>query len=266
VSSTSLRSCRSSGNRITLRKKPSRIATAPRKPAVGKSRRKGLRRWPVYLLILWVGVTVLVVLLLRVVDPPVWAWRIHRDLSPPLEEMPLSRHRWVPLDQISKPMQLSAVAAEDQLFAKHRGFDWRAIVAAIEDNEERERIRGASTITQQAAKNLFLWPSRTWLRKGVEAYFTVLLEALWPKRRILEVYLNIVEFGPNLYGVEAAGLCFYGMSAARITADQAARMAAVLPNPYRYHVDRPSDYVLSRSRWIRRQMRQLGESGLAFRN
>ena len=230
-----------------------------------KARRKSPWRWLFYIPLFWVIATTLAVLAFRVVDPPIWAWRIHRALSPPMEDMPLSRHQWVPFDKISKAMQLSVIAAEDQLFPQHRGFDWRAIAAAMEDNEERDRVRGASTITQQTAKNLFLWPARTWLRKGVEAYFTVLLEILWPKQRILEVYLNIVEFGPNLYGVEAAGRRFYGRSAGRLTADQAARLAAVLPNPYRLRVDRPSNYVIRRSRWIRQQMRQLGEGVLAFR-
>ncbi|WP_373500740.1 monofunctional biosynthetic peptidoglycan transglycosylase [Desulfococcus sp.] len=231
----------------------------------GKPKGRGLWRWLFYLPVLWVISTSLAVLAFRGIDPPLWAWRIHRALAPPLAEMPRTRHQWVPLEKIATAMQLSAIAAEDQLFPRHRGFDWRAIAAAMEDNEERDRVRGASTITQQTAKNLFLWPSRTWLRKGVEAYFTVLLETFWPKQRILEVYLNIVEFGPNLYGVEAAGRHFYGRSAARLNADQAARLAAVLPNPYRYRADRPSDYVIRRGRWIRQQMRQLGEGVLAFR-
>lgn len=229
-----------------------------------KVRRKSPWRWLFYIPLFWVIATTLAVLAFRVVDPPIWAWRIHRALSPPMTDMPMSRHQWVKLEDISKAMQLSVIAAEDQLFPQHRGFDWRAIAAALDDNEERDRVRGASTITQQTAKNLFLWPARTWLRKGVEAYFTVLLEALWPKQRILEVYLNIVEFGPNLFGVEAAGRRFYGRSADRLTADQAARLAAVLPNPYRLKADRPSNYVIRRSRWIRQQMRQLGEGVLAF--
>ena len=255
---------------MSPRKKPSRAA-APKKSTrrkVPKSRRTWRGRlwlWLIYIPLLWIIATSLVVLSFRVVDPPIWAWRIHRALVPPIEEMPLSRHEWVPLEEISKAMQLAAIAAEDQLFPTHHGFDWRSIAAAIEDNEESSRVRGASTISQQTAKNLLLWPARTWLRKGVEAYFTVLIEALWPKRRILEVYLNIVEFGPNLFGVEAAGRQFFGRSAARLSATQAARMAAVLPNPYRYRVDHPSNYVNRRTRWIRRQMRQLGEGVLAFR-
>jgi len=234
------------------------------KPRRKKGRRKSPFRWLVYIPLLWLAATTLIVLALRVVDPPVWAWRIHRALSPPIAEMPRSQHRWVPIESISEAMQLSAIAAEDQLFPEHHGFDWRAIAAALDDNEERDRIRGASTITQQTAKNLFLWPARTWLRKAVEAYFTALLEIFWSKRRIIEVYLNIVEFGPNLYGVEAAAQHFYGRSAGGLTADQAARLAAVLPNPYRLKVDRPSTYVIRRSRWIRRQMRQLGDGALVW--
>lgn len=255
-----------------MRKTPSRaVSSSARKggrtraASPKKKRRKSPWRWLFYIPLLWLVATSLVVLAFRVVDPPIWAWRIHRALSPPIAEMPLSRHEWVPLDKIAKTMQLAVIAAEDQLFPKHRGFDWRAITSALEDNGENKRIRGASTITQQTAKNLLLWPARTWVRKGAEAYFTVLLEGLWPKSRILEVYLNIVEFGPNLFGVAAASRHFYGRGATRLTANQAARLAAVLPNPYLYSVNRPSDYVIRRSRWIRKQMRQLGEGVLAFK-
>ena len=261
---------KSPGKRIIVRKKPSRIDRTAGKEGQPKAigPKKGNRpwRWLFYIPLLWLISTSLVVLTLRAVDPPVWAWRIHRALSPPMAEMPSSRHTWVPLDKIARTMQLSAIAAEDQLFPRHRGFDWRAIAAALDDNEERQRVRGASTITQQTAKNLFLWPARTWLRKGVEAYFTVLLETLWPKHRILEVYLNIVEFGPNLFGVEAASRRFFGKSAGGLTADQAARLAAVLPNPYRFSVESPSGYVIRRSRWIRQQMRQLGEGALVLKD
>ena len=155
-------------------------------------------------------------------------------------------------------MGVAVIAAEDQNFEDHFGFDWQAIEKAIAHNEHSRRKRGASTVSQQTAKNLFLWESRSWVRKGFEVYFTLLLETLWPKRRILEVYLNIVEFGDGVYGVEAASRKFFGRSAAALTPGQAALLAAVLPSPRRFRADAPSPYVRGRQEWILRQMRQLG--------
>ena len=223
---------------------------------------KRVLRWVLFLIVLWVLSTGGLVLMLRFVNPPVWAWRIHRIFSPPVESMPNVRHEWVGLEAISPQMQLAVIAAEDQLFAAHHGFDWKAIFAAVDYNQERDRTRGGSTITQQTAKNLFLYPARSYIRKGIEAYFTFLLELLWPKTRILEVYLNIVEFGPNLYGVEAAAHVFFGRSAADLSRTRASRLAAALPNPYRYRIQPPSGYVVRRSAWIRQQMRQLGPATL----
>lgn len=154
------------------------------------------------------------------------------------------------------------IAAEDQRFPDHYGFDFVEIQQALEDQEEGQALRGASTLTQQTAKNLFLWSGRSWIRKGLEMWFTVLLEVLWPKQRILEVYLNIAEFGQYTFGVESASQRFFNKPAARLTAGEAARLAAVLPNPLRYRVDQPSDYIRKRQRWIERQMRQLG--GVAY--
>lgn len=219
-------------------------------------------RWIGFVVVLWVLSTGAVVLTFRVVDPPIWAWRIHRAVVPPAESMPKVQHDWVGLEAVSPEMQLAVIAAEDQLFPEHHGFDWEAIFAAVDYNRESERIRGGSTITQQTAKNLFLYPARSWIRKGIEAYFTLLLELLWPKTRILEVYLNIVEFGPNIYGVEAAARHFFGRSAMDLSRTQASRFAAVLPNPYKYRVQPPSGYVTRRSAWIRQQMRQLGQATL----
>ena len=210
----------------------------------------------------WVLSTGVVVWTFRLVDPPIWAWRIHRAVAPPAESMPKVQHDWVRLEAVSPEMQLAVIAAEDQLFPQHHGFDWEAIFAAVDYNRESERIRGGSTITQQTAKNLFLYPARSWIRKGIEAYFALLMEILWPKTRILEVYLNIVEFGPNIYGVEAAARHFFGRSAANLSRTQASRMAAVLPNPYQYRVQPPLGYVTRRSAWIRQQMRQLGPATL----
>lgn len=172
------------------------------------------------------------------------------------------RYDWTAYPAISPHAALAVIAAEDQRFPVHHGFDLVEIQDALEDREEGKPLRGASTISQQVAKNLFLWSGRSFVRKGLEAWFTVLLELLWSKERILEVYLNIAEFGDYTFGVEAASRRFFGKPAARLTADEAARLAAVLPNPLRYRADKPSGYVLKRQRWIERQMGQLG--GVAY--
>ena len=146
--------------------------------------------------------------------------------------------------------------------SQHYGFDWQAIQRAVSHNERNTRTRGASTLTQQTAKNLFLWSGRSWLRKGLEAYFTVLMEAFWSKRRILETYLNIVEFGDGIYGVEAAAQKYFSKPAAKLNSEEAALLAAVLPNPHRFKVAAPSSYVRERQQWILQQMSQLGTSSV----
>lgn len=153
---------------------------------------------------------------------------------------------WVPLSEIHKSMQRAVIKAEDYRFYEHSGFDWQAIEKAMKYNKTHKRKKGASTISQQTAKNVFLWPSRSWLRKGLEAYFTVLIELFWPKDRILEVYLNVIELGEGVYGVEAASQKFFKKKAAQLNNSQASLLAAVLPNPRRFKVDRPSAYVLRR--------------------
>ncbi len=203
--------------------------------------------------------TVVPVLLLRWVPPPTSAFMVERRIAGFIGgHGGPNRYRWVPWEGISPNMRLAVVAAEDQKFPQHWGFDAEAIAAAAEQNEGRRRPRGASTLTQQVAKNLFLWPGPSYLRKGVEAYFTVLLELLWPKRRILEVYLNVAEFGEATYGVGAAAEAFFGTSSARLTSHEAALLAAVLPNPRRLRAGSPSPYVLERARWIEAQMARLG--------
>lgn len=167
-------------------------------------------------------------------------------------------HDWVDWEEISPHAALAVVAAEDQKFPFHRGFDLEAIDRALDDAERGRRLRGASTITQQVAKNLFLWPGRSWFRKGLEAWFTALIELLWPKRRILEVYLNSAEFGRGVWGVEAASRRFFDRPAKRLSPQQAALLAAVLPNPKRLRVDRPSPYLRGRQSWILAQMQSLG--------
>ena len=210
----------------------------------------------------WIGFSVLLVLLLKVVDPPFWSWLVQRELFPPSGYPDEYAHRWVATDRISPAMRLAVIAAEDQRFAAHSGFDFKAIKRALDHNLNGGRVRGASTLTQQTAKNLFLWSGRSWVRKGLEAWFALLLELLWDKPRILEVYLNIVEFGPGIYGIEAAGRYYFGTPAQALSSLQAARLAAVLPNPYRYRANPPSPYVQRRSQWILQQMRQLGTISL----
>lgn len=166
---------------------------------------------------------------------------------------------WVSMDEISPWMGLAVIAAEDQKFPDHWGFDVSAIEKALAHNERNEnRIRGASTLSQQTAKNLFLWDGRSWVRKGLEAGLTLGIETVWSKKRILTVYLNIAEFGDGVFGVEAASQRYFHKPASRLSPSEAALLAAVLPNPLRFKASAPSGYVRSRQAWIMRQMRQLG--------
>ncbi len=203
--------------------------------------------------------SVLLVAALRWIDPPTTAFIVQHNWSVRAsgEGVP-ARQTWVRLEAISPHMALAVMAAEDQRFPDHRGFDFESIGEALAEYRRGGRVRGASTISQQVGKNLFLWGGRSLLRKGVEAGVTVLLEALWPKERILEVYLNIARFGPDVYGAEAASQHYFGKSASSLSAAEAALLAAVLPNPVRFRVDTPSDHVRNRQQWILRQMRQLG--------
>jgi monofunctional glycosyltransferase len=191
------------------------------------------------------------------VERRVAAWREGRDYE--------LRYRWVAWERISPYAGVAVVSAEDQRFAEHRGFDVDSIREAWDDHERGARLRGASTISQQVAKNLFLWSGRSFIRKGIEAYFTVLIEALWPKRRILEVYLNVAEMGDGVFGVEAASRRYFGKPAARLQPEEAALLAAVLPNPHRLRADRPSAYVERRRSWILQQMIRLGGADYAAR-
>ena len=200
------------------------------------------------------------ILVLRWLPPPSTMFMLLRHVERLTETKPSPpiRYDWVPMRSIPGHMALAAVAAEDQSFPRHFGFDLDAIARAVEHNEKRGRIRGASTISQQTAKNLFLWPGRSWVRKGLEAGLTVLLELLWPKERILEVYLNIAEFGDGTYGVGAAAGRFFGKTPDRLSRHEAAILVSVLPNPRRLSAQRPSPYVMQRANWVLSQMRQLG--------
>lgn len=223
-----------------------------------KRRRKKswMRRVLLLLPGLWLA-SLVPVLLLRFVDPPTSAFMLARHWEARADADFRLRWRWVDWDQVSPQLPIALVAAEDQKFPHHRGFDLDAISNVLGEGGDRP-ARGASTISQQVAKNLFLWRGRSWLRKAIEAYYTLAIEVLWPKRRILEVYLNIAEFGDGVYGAEAAAQHYFGIPAARLDGSQAALLAAVLPNPKRYRVDAPSPQVLQRRAWIQRQVRQLG--------
>lgn len=198
--------------------------------------------------------SMLAVLLLRWIDPVTSSFMLRAQLV----RGERIQYQWVDMDAISPHAQMAVIAAEDQLFPFHPGFDLDAIRDAAERNTRSKRTRGASTISQQVAKNLFLWPERSFVRKGLEAWFTVLIEFMWPKERTLEVYLNIAEFGRGVYGVEAASRRYFRKSAGKLDRYEAATLAAVLPNPRRFRVDRPSPYVVSRRDWIVAQMRGLG--------
>ena len=226
--------------------------------AAGKRSRRW--RWLVFIPLLLAAFSVLQVLVLRWVDPPLSmvmaADQAGRWLQGP--DRSLLAYDWVDREHMAGCVLISMVAAEDQQFPFHHGFDRRAIKRAFEHNAEGGKVRGASTISQQVAKNLFLWQGRSWLRKGLEAWYTVWIELLWPKARIAEVYANIAELGDGVYGVQAASRRFFGRDAAHLNAEQCARLAAVLPSPRRYNAAHPGPWVQRRARWIQRQVRQLG--------
>lgn len=212
----------------------------------------------VVLLVLLAGIvaSTLLVLPLRWVDPPTTAFMLGDDSGrdPVLYE-------WTDWTALGSSAALAVVAAEDQKFADHFGVDLESIQESVMEYRDGEALRGASTITQQVAKNLYLWPGRSFVRKGIEAWFALLIELSWPKRRILEVYLNIAELGPGLYGVPAASRVYFGKSASEISDAEAALLAAVLPNPHRLDVARPSPYVRERQAWILRHLQRLRREG-----
>lgn len=212
------------------------------------------------LVLAFVAVTVIPVALLRWVPPPTSSFMLRAQVLAVIEGKSgfKLRYRWTPWDHISPYAKVAVIAAEDQLFNQHYGFDLNAISQAWKHNQQGKHVRGASTISQQVAKNLFLYPGQNYFRKALEAYFTALIELMWPKRRILEIYLNIAQFGEGIYGVSAASETFFAKSALKLNPNEAALLAAVLPNPVRLRVDKPSAYVVHRRLWILRQMRQLG--------
>lgn len=195
------------------------------------------------------------VLLYRWINPPVTYLMIKRAIE---NDFPVEK-QWVELEEISPYLPLAAIAAEDQHFLYHHGFDWEAIKKAARSNKKKKkRIRGGSTISQQTAKNVFLFPARNLFRKALEAYFTVLIELLWSKQRIMEVYLNVVEMGKGVYGVEAASQKYFRTSAKKVSREQAAALIVCLPNPLVYNPVKPTKYVRKRKQWVLRQMRYMG--------
>jgi monofunctional biosynthetic peptidoglycan transglycosylase len=164
------------------------------------------------------------------------------------------KHDWVSLDEISPKLQLAVVCSEDQNYLKHYGFDWGAIEKAMKSNDSGKKIRGGSTISQQTAKNVFLWQGRSYIRKGFEAYFTLLIETFWSKERIMEVYLNSIEMGNGIYGAEAAAQNWFKKSAAKLNKDESSAIAAILPNPLKYVANPPSAYISKRKTWVKQQM------------
>jgi len=202
--------------------------------------------------------SLLQVLYLKWSDPSTSSVMFQRQIKSLFSESKEVRYKWFNYDDISKEVALAVIAAEDQNFPNHFGFDFVQINKAIKEQKWRGRLRGASTITQQVAKNLFLWEGKSFIRKGLEAYYAMLIEVLWTKRRILEVYLNIAEMGDAKFGVGVASEIYFKKSPSKLTRSESALIAAVLPNPVRFSVRNPSIYIRSRQQWIMRQMESLG--------
>jgi monofunctional glycosyltransferase len=214
---------------------------------------KFLLRFLKYFLIFFFGTSLFFVLLYRFIPPPVTPLMLIRVAEQTFGKDPVKLVKvWEPLDQISPNLQLAVVASEDNRFLEHSGFDLEAIKKAQDYNEKKKgkRVRGASTISQQTAKNVFLWPDRSWVRKGLEVYFTFLIETIWGKKRIMEVYLNVIEMGNGIYGAEAASKFYFREPAANLSREQSALLAAVLPNPRKWNPAIPSGYILTREQWI----------------
>jgi len=226
------------------------LLARPKTQSRGALRRLG--RWLGVCILVGVILSWMVVLPLRWIDPPATAFMLQDD-----SRRETILYEWSAWSDIGVASPIAVVAAEDQKFSSHFGFDLKSIQQSVEEHADGASLRGASTITQQVAKNLYLWSGRNFLRKGIEAYFTVLLEVALSKKRILEIYLNIAEFGPGIYGVRAASETYFGKAPNELTDAEAALLAAVLPNPKRLHAGNPSAYVRQRQSWIMQQMQRL---------
>jgi monofunctional biosynthetic peptidoglycan transglycosylase len=211
------------------------------------------------------AISLFFVFLYKYINPPITPLMIIRHFESSQGEETIKIY-WKALKEISPNAILAVIAAEDQKFFDHGGFDFEAIKKAFKKNRKNRKIKGASTISQQVAKNVFLWPSRTWIRKGFEAYFTLLIESIWSKRRILEVYINVVETGKNIYGFEAASKIYFHKSSSNLSVSEAALIAAILPNPKKRNIIKPSSLIISRKNWIIHQMNNLGGKSLLEKN
>lgn len=211
-----------------------------------------------YSIIIFVVLSIIAVFLFRWIDPPTTAFIQSKSTPGVFASTNDYSFEWKSIEKVSPYFPLAVIASEDQIFFEHHGFDFEQIQKALNEIERGRRFRGASTISQQTAKNLFLWEDQSWVRKGFEAYFTILIELLWSKKRILEVYINICELGKNIYGIEAASKTFYNKSSERINPVEAALMASVLPKPLLRNPSRPSHYMLNRRESILRHMYNLG--------
>lgn len=210
-------------------------------------------------LIFFIGISVFWVIVYRFVNPPVTWLMLTRGFEQKADGKPWKIDKeWRDFDDIADAMKRAAVAAEDQTFLENHGFDFNAIEKAIQKNSKSSKLIGGSTISQQTAKNVFLWPGRSWVRKGFEAYFTLLIEIFWSKRRIMEVYLNVIEMGDGIYGVNAAAQAYFHKDAANLTRAQAAAIASIFPSPLKWSATEPSGYVRHRQYLIMKNMRRLG--------
>ncbi|NCP06252.1 MAG: monofunctional biosynthetic peptidoglycan transglycosylase [Flavobacteriales bacterium] len=209
---------------------------------------------------LWLFIfSIVLVLLFKWVPVPITPLMLIRNIEQVQNDKAVVlKHDWVPIEAISKNLQLAVICSEDQNFLVHNGFDMKAIEKAIDYNKKGKRLRGASTISQQTAKNVFLWPQRSWFRKGLEAYFTFLIELFWSKERIMEVYLNSIEMGNGIYGVEEASKYWFKKPAIKLNRNEAAAIAAILPNPLKYKANPAINYIQVRKNWIVQQMNFFG--------
>ncbi|PIC01650.1 monofunctional biosynthetic peptidoglycan transglycosylase [Caulobacter sp. X] len=219
--------------------------------------RRLLRNIALALFIVLVAGPIVTVLIYRFVPPPITPLMVIRAV----EGKGLD-HRWRPIDEVAPALPRALIAAEDARFCEHHGFDFDALQKAYANNEAGKKIRGGSTISQQTAKNVFLWPGRSYVRKGLEAWFTVLIEVGWGKKRIMEVYLNSIEFGPGIYGAESASRRYFGVGADKLTQAQASRLAAILPSPLKWRVIKPGKYVAKRTKKIGKASGTVRRDGL----
>ncbi|MEO7283421.1 MAG: monofunctional biosynthetic peptidoglycan transglycosylase [Gelidibacter sp.] len=207
-------------------------------------------------LILWLlAIPIIAVIIFKWVPVPATPLMVIRYFE---QKETVWKHDWVSIDEISKNLQLAVICSEDQNFVKHNGFDMKAIEKALDYNQKGKKVRGASTISQQTAKNVFLWPHRSWLRKGLETYVTFLIELIWSKERIMEVYLNSIEMGNGIYGAEAASQYWFKKPASKLSKSEAAAIAAILPRPLKYRANPPTAYIANRKLWIMKQMSFFG--------